>query len=338
MKIGIVEWRIGCGGGRHSTMMAFADCLHESGHAVSVFSQLDMPARDIIHFYGCHLPASCLHDTPLQRRYYHAGEIPEAWHEQDLIIVSSGGWCHIQQHLSVNVVAWIIHPEQARDAACTRHWTNSKITAGRLLLSERWSDAAIEVVIPPHDYSAFQRESKPLNERQYDVAIIGAAIPSKELEEAATVAVQAGRRTGAAVKVYNEQMAVDIYDQDHQKQMAIVNRLALLGVDVTKNAPREGVAKLLGNSRFYLSLSTNESCSLVIYEALNAGCTPIVLDVGSAVEQLGGCGYAVKGISEVSRLLKGEPKPMEEVLQRGRCFDRGTVRERLLAAVERAAA
>lgn len=335
MKIGIIEWNIGCGGGRHSTMLAFAECLNEAGYDISVFSQLNKPASEILHFYGCKsLDSSCLIDTPLQRRYDNF-EIPPQWKKQDLLIVSYGGWGHIQKYININVVAWIIHPDQGRDSSCTRYWTNSHKTATRLLNDKRWEDAPIEVVIPPHNYSMFRRSAKPWHERRYDVALVGAAIPSKRLLDAARLTRRLGFSTVAAVKTYEQQMSKAIYNQTDLEQADIVQGLRTLGADTVVNASRNVVAELLGESKYYLSLSTDESCSLVIYEALNAGCIPVIKDVGAAKEQLNGRGAVIQSETDAEVALT-KYHNNAGVIHRGLQFDRKTVLPMVLAAVERA--
>jgi glycosyltransferase involved in cell wall biosynthesis len=331
MRIGIVEWNVGCGGGRHSTMMAFADCLFEMGHDVNVFSQIDTDPQKILETYGCRcLPYGKLYDTPLKRRYCRPAEVPTGLHLQDLVMVSYGGFGHLQGHLSMPVVAWVIHPDQARNRACTRYWTNSETTRGRLLETGRWMDAKIEVVVPPHDYSVFRDRSRRYQDRKYDVAVVGSAMPSKRLVEAVKLAITAGRKVAVVVKTCQTSRT------PRDTQQGIIESLMLLDCDTLLNLNRGEVASVLGNSKLYFSLSDDESCSLVIYEAMNAGCVPIVYDVGAAKEQVSNLGIAFSSSAEALDLLKDMPR-CQDVATRGMLFDRKSTRSALGEAVERAA-
>ena len=346
MKIGVIEWRVECGGGRHSTMMAFADCLHEVGHEVQVFSQFAGRFHETLKRYGCRSlhPDQLVAMPDLRRLYRTRAEIPSDWRGLDLLIVSTGGMGHLQRLIDVPVVAWVIHPGQARDEACTRYWTNSESTRNSLRWNTRWSDAEVGIVIPPHDYTPFRAASISTSRRKYDVAVVGASIPTKRLLEAAEAALDVTRpdrsgrplRVAACVKTYDEHMAVEIYNQNYARQRATIEALRKRGVTVVENATRQTVAEVLGDSVFYLSLSTDESCSLVIYEALNAGCTPIVLESGSAREQIGRHGHVVKDREQAQGCLRTPPKLLENQISYGCKFDREAVRDDLVRAVERA--
>jgi glycosyltransferase involved in cell wall biosynthesis len=175
-------------------------------------------------------------------------------------------------------------------------------------------------VIPPHDYGAFR--SAASDRRTYDVVLIGAAIPAKRLVEAATLAASCGFRTVAIAR--HSRMA------PAKKQSAIIDKLATI-CETHVDLDRDAVAKIFGASKYYLSLSSDESCSLAIYEALNAGCVPVVLNTGSAREQIGDCGFVVDDPECAAKAIGQKPRD-GRLTERGMRFDRATVRGRLRSA------
>jgi glycosyltransferase involved in cell wall biosynthesis len=91
------------------------------------------------------------------------------------------------------------------------------------------------------------------------------------------------------------------------------------------NQSREQIAKILGQSKTFFFPSYNESCPLVIYEALNSGCNIVSRDVGATVEQLGNEGHIFINDNQCINLLE---KSLEEkyneskTIQRGLYFDK----------------
>ena len=75
----------------------------------------------------------------------------------------------------------------------------------------------------------------------------------------------------------------------------------------------------------FLILPNDESCSISVYEALNAGCFPVVYDVGAVREQLNGNGIIYKTErpkdQEILTALKYSGDRTEFIVQ-GTRFDR----------------
>lgn len=290
MRIGVLEWDVSAMGGRHRTMMAFADYFVELGHQVKFFSNF-LGVRDgwntdtfLSWFPFRHLRREHFHWLPeIQRQMDH---VPAAWKDLDVLLCSYGGWGWVQQHLpDTRVITWVIHPAQVRSPAVKEVWTNSTTTRKRLQQSARWMNANPRVIHPPHDYSIFREAARPWHQRTIEVVVVGSLLEAKGVVDAAQMAAMEGwsmailGATWPACAAENDRVCSAI-----RREICGGARLVLL-----ENATSFTVADTLGQAKVCLSLSLAESCSLVLYEAMHAGCHIVTRDIGSAREQLGDC-------------------------------------------------
>ncbi|MFW6014973.1 MAG: glycosyltransferase [bacterium] len=104
-----------------------------------------------------------------------------------------------------------------------------------------------------------------------------------------------------------------------------LKRIKDLNIPFVTNISREDVAKILGKSKVFFFPSIYESCPLVIYEALNAGCTIVSRNVGAVKEQLDGHGYIFDNNGQILKKLNKaftNPLDYDKIIDRGIKFDR----------------
>jgi len=288
MKIGVLEWNVASLGGRQREMLAFADWWTLAGHDVTLYSNwLETPTatygpdtfQDRTSYLGAvkfagqrEVKVAWL---PLERHL--TRPFPE-WKGLDVLFCSYGSWGHLQKLMpKTKAITWVLHPDQARPDPTVPIWTPTRTCRTRLMESTNWAGSDPLVIPPPHDFSLFRRACRPWAERELDVLVVGTLLDSKRLVPAARMLKDLGLKSlivgmsCAALKDENERVLAE---------------LLALGADVVENATSVVVAKLMGNTKIYLSLSEHECASVCIYEALNAGMWPIVRVAGSAIEQL----------------------------------------------------
>jgi len=285
MKLGVLEWDISAMGGRHRTMMCWADYLKSRGVDVTFYSSFwetreGYEKNTFLRWHSFEYLDYCdfVFFDDLQRNYK-AHNVPQEWQGLDILIVPYGGYGYLQELLpNTKVICWVIHPDQPSYPSITEYWTNSKTTRVRLLVSPNYAgvEEKIHVVIPPHSYEIFWAASRPFPQREYDVCCVGSSVPAKGLLMFDKLVGQMELR---GVILSSSWKAMK--DDDRAVLGAVKHSKLLVNVDIAK------VAAILGNSRVYVSFSLAESCSLALYEAMNAGCRPVVRDVGAAKEQMG---------------------------------------------------
>jgi glycosyltransferase involved in cell wall biosynthesis len=323
MRIGVLEWDISQMGGRHREMMFFADYLISKGHRVTLYSNFVSPTAgwntrtflNWFHFQHLHYE-HCSLEFNLQRWMR---EIPREWHDLDVLLCSYGTWGHLQRLLPhTRVITWVIHPDQARPEPDVRVWTNSQTSLARLRSSPTWSNADIRVVPSPIDYGIFREHSKPKDERYIDAVVIGSMLPDKRLIEAFEVCQSIG---------CSSVFFCTTWPAASTENNEIRTRMVRMGVRYWMNVPSKEVARALGTAHVYLSMSVAESCSLAIYEAMNAGAVVVSRNVGSVVEQTGALGYVFEDPSRVGYMLE---KALADSIvgcsmARGMLFDREVI-------------
>ena len=323
MRIGVLEWDISQMGGRHREMMFFADYLISRGHQVRLYSNFLSPTAqwntgtflDWFHFQHLHYE-HCSVDFGLKRWMR---DVPREWHDLDVLIGSYGTWGHLQRLLPhTRVITWVIHPAQARPEQNVRVWTNSQTSLARLKASPTWTNADIRTVPSPVDYGLFRKWSRPKDQRQLDVVVIGSLLRDKRLVEA----FEACRSIGCTSEFF-----CTTWPAASTENKEIREKLDDMGVKYSLNVSSEIVAKALGDAHVYLSMSVAESCSLAVHEAMNAGTAVVSRNVGSVVEQTGALGYVFEDPSLVQRMLE---KALGDSIvgcsmARGMLFDRQVV-------------
>lgn len=220
-------------------------------------------------------------------------------------------------------ITWCISDGDVKDdPSILERWTNSNTTAAKYT-----SD--MEVVIPPHDYEIFRKHGdNPQHNRRIEYVHI--ARINGASEKGIDVFIDMVHR----IRKARQSLLIAICNMNDVKS---VNYLKSLDIPVVINQDRAQMASILNNSKYLLFPSRNESCSLSIYEAMNAGCIPIVRNVGSAREQMGDIGYTFqddKHIIYAVRKAFSDKQNLQECMDQGELFDKknhmDTLYERLV--------
>jgi hypothetical protein len=94
----------------------------------------------------------------------------------------------------------------------------------------------------------------------------------------------------------------------------------------------------MGKTKVFLHPSPLESCSLVIFEALNAGAYPIVRKAGACEEQLGKEGFVYTNFAEAEKKINeiiSQGYSIENVMKQGQKFDRMNVKRKIKELLKR---
>jgi glycosyltransferase involved in cell wall biosynthesis len=323
MRIGVLEWNVASLGGRMRTMLCFADFFKAEGHDVTFYSNF-LEAR--AGYTQENLLEQCAFNTLAPsdfvwlelKRSMLASDVPAAWHALDLLLVPYGGYGYLQDLLpTVRVVCWVIHPAQARSLSTHEIWTNSVTTRDRLLQSTRWCDVGpfLHVVVPPHDYSIFRAAARPWASRQYDAIAVGSLLDAKKLGLFDVVCAQLGLRSVIVGKTWAAA---------EEENKRVYQTLSYS--DLYMNISTQRVADLLGNSKICILPSEAESCPLIVYEALNAGCNILARNVGAVTEQLADCGRVFDDDARLVSFVADARRTLFcDAPARGALFDRAVV-------------
>jgi len=294
MKIGIFEIDLSSQGGRQRTMISFADFLKESGHEVFVFAGFSRdfltPGITASTFLSWHNTAALDYSDiflgKTQADVLCGEDVIRRIKSLDAALVPGFLTYDIIRGIKEKIrgVCWMIRPRKAAFRTGATIWTNSHTTRSHICAGKNMAahESRIHVVRPPHDYSLFRKSSRNWEDRSNDVVCVGSLVASKMLVESAVMA----KRRGCSVTV-----VAGNYVKNQEEADSILNCLSAEGIHVVQSAKPKDVARIMGNSKVFLSATSTESCPLVIYEALNAGCSISTRLVGAIAEQLGVHGH-----------------------------------------------
>jgi len=320
MFIGVLEKDVSRISGRMRTMVQFADAFKQMGHEVKLlteFKRNEIKLKKDLFKY---------HETKYLEKddvkFYHdisPYNLPPLY-MYDVVMVP---YPRFAVNIKVPTISWWIDgPAIDSKDRIIFYWTNS-YTSKRRLDPKGIFD--VRVVYPPHDYSVFRHEAMSVTERVYDLATVG-RVGEKygALEKFAKICYEYGMR-GIIIALVSVDRHKELLDKlSHE-----------YGVEYVYNLPRSKFAKYLAASKVYLHLSEKESCSLAIYEAMNAGCFPVVYDAGAAREQVGDVGIVFKDYTEIDiREIVYRTVDRQRIIDRGRKFDRINVLDRIKEELE----
>ena len=332
MHIGVMEWDVTRLGGRQRTMLVFADYLKSRGHTVTFYSNPPGPQSNYLadeFLTYCNCPWLAYTDLEwwdlVQDRFSGFLDLGDdalvaRLARHDVLFTATPMLGSVKRVLpDLRVISWAIHPRlRPGDYQIDVYWTNCATTRRRLISRPYWQPCAdrIRVVFPPHDYSAFRAACRPWQDRVFDVVMVGAVAGGKGLIEFDAVCQQLGVRSliiGARRKLFDPQTTEDLLAR-------VIHSELVFDVSLAE------VAAYLGNSRVYLCTSKQESCPLVIYEALNAGCAIVARNVGGILDQIGNHGQLFVEDAEAPALVRAALEtPPEGARARGYIFDRVVV-------------
>ena len=316
MNILVLEWDISRFSGRMASMMRFADAFKELGHHVRVCSNWTgaeiKEKKDLFHYHQ--VKELVLEDFSwdLQRNY---SFFPPAWKDFDFIFCPYVSYGHLSELPGGKpTVCWWISKQHGWSSKTLEFWTNSQTTLK--MLAERYGMPNIHVIIPPYDYSLFRREALNWESRPIDIAY--------------ACRIDEDKNIGEFIETVNEYHLKGILlfliktSVEFDTALKIRNEH---GIPFAFNLDKEDLSSILGKTKIYFHPSKVESCSIAIYEAMNAGCYVVARDVGAAREQIGmdaGEVYGGGGAEIVhSRLQNGFV--IDESLKRGLRFGKATV-------------
>lgn len=311
MKIGILQPDVTRIGGSISTTLQFADCFKELGHTVKIHSsfngrfqiKLIDKKEKVLEYYDCkHLTMEDF-----------------IW---DLRISNNYDLCFTRKILQPNVshvknIIWAILPNEVKsNNNLIEFWTNSKTTKSKM---NKNFQKKVVIVPAPHDYSVFRKNIQ--KEKKYDIVSIlrGNDFNQKGIPLYAKMVKKLKRKS----------LLITTYTNDND-----LKKIKKLRVPYVLNKTRTQIAKILGQSKFFFFPSYNESCPLVIYEAMNSGLTIVSRDVGAVIEQLDGNGYIFENDDGAYKKLNyalDNPLDCDTIIKRGMFFDR----KNLLSLIEK---
>lgn len=305
MKICVVQPDLSRIGGSISTIIAFADCFKELGHEVNVkssfgerFPQNLIANKDkVINHYGCKFLTQS--DITWDLKI-----LEKIWTNADICFTRGFDSFPTKDFRSIS---WIVIPKELKkNSNIIYYWTNSKTTKNKFGEFKNKT----RIVVPPHDYSLF-RENISLH-KEWDVTSIlrGNDFKLKGLQTYADTIKKIGCKS---------LLITTSTSNDDLK------RIKSLGVPFVLNQTKQQVAEILGQSNIFFFPSYYESCPLVIYEALNAGCTIVSRNVGAVKEQLKENGYIFNNDSQCIEALEYGLNNLlykHDLIDRGLKFDR----------------
>jgi glycosyltransferase involved in cell wall biosynthesis len=303
-------------GGSIRTLLSYMDTIKELGWDVKMWTRVN---EKLSHF------------RDLQSQLYFNGykningydfiiNGPLPNEEKDVMFFRGNVQPSFSDRKSIN---WCISDGDVKDhPSIIERWTNSNTTASKYELD-------MNVVIPPHDYSLFRAHGgNPQANRRIEFVHIARINGAKE--KGIDVFVDTVHR----LKKARQSLLIAICNMNDQ---ASVKYLRSLDIPIVINQDRKQMASILNNSKYLLFPSRIESCSLSIYEAMNAGCVPIVRSVGAAREQMGDLGYTFqddKHIAYAIRKAWADTQDLQEYMAQGELFDKKnniiTLKDRLI--------
>ena len=306
MRICVLQPDVTRIGGSISTTLQFADCFKELGHDVKVHTTFKnrLPIKlinnreEVLNFYNCNnLEYSDLvWDDGITNKQY------------DLCFTR--GQLHGLTDNIPTILWMIVGSDTKHSDNIVQYWTNSNTTKSGLHKSIQ---NKLKVVYPPHDYSIFRNYIK--NDKEYDVVSIlrGNDFNDKGIP---LYAQTVKKLNCSSMLITTAPRSSDL------------KKIESLGIPYVLNQTREQVAEILGKSKTFFFPSYYESCPLVIYEALNAGCNIVSRNVGAVKEQLNGLGRLFNKDKWCFNILKEELDKdvnSDPFVKRGQYFDRKNV-------------
>jgi len=317
LRISILEWSIPRRGGRQITFVdGFADCFAELRHQVKIYSNYlnrAIPRERILDYF---LAENLTLDNfdfshRISRRSVEGMPIDE-WSDGDMLLIPYPAYSWLGEHVECPIVCWFIaQPVSWYPSYVARIWTNSYTTKRRLELDEA------RVVYAPHDYSPFRDGAPPFEERPIDVLMVGPITKTREETYQLSKEVRQAERL--------KEMGLSVIGVFTARSRGEVKLARGLSFETFLNIRRRYVAEFMKKAKILFHPSPLESCSLVIFEALNAGMYPVVREAGACREQMGEAGFIYREFSEAVRRIRQVLREGYDTalsIQQGLKFDR----------------
>lgn len=341
LKICVMECDLSSFGGRHITFVdGFFDTFRQMGHEVKVMGywsdKLLKSKEELIEKSICRLSPDDIVISGSRQNL--EKNVISFLKKQDFIFSTIINF-RLLHNIGTPVAFWLIaEPHRnVRDMFNLRTrkeethlppnvyiWTNSYHQR------EEAGIPVANVIYPPHDYSLWRKYSKPWHKRKIDILLatgitkgkVGRYVIDKELNYIDEISRKMGLKTVGLFTCRNRRQ----YEWDIVKNLTFETHI---------NLPRHEVSKYMGNAKIFFHPSPLECAALVHYEALNAGCYPIVREAGACREQLGRVGIIYNKLPNMGfwKWIKEDILPMNYNVRwsqnQGFKFDRVNVMPRI---------
>lgn len=323
MQISVLEFNLASCGGRQQTMISgFADCFAEMGNDVKIYANflkghvprkaqiLEYHLADFLTLDNFDFSHVIGRNTPLTMPI-------KEFNESDMLLIPYPGFSWLGEYVTCPIVSWYIAPpNEWHPEYVARVWTNSHTQKTQIGLDDA------RVIYAPHNYSIFREQALPWENRQIDILGVfkfrhewfggieqGDAVLTNELEEAKQLHDMGFKVVGLFIA----------------KTVKECNTLKHVPFEHYINVPRKYVAGFMASSKILFHPSPAESCSLMLYEGLNAGCYPVVREAGACREQLENVGIIYNEFNnipnQVKKILNGT-YDVNTSIKQGMKFDR----------------
>lgn len=338
LKICLIEFDLSSFGGRHIEFVdGFMDTFKKLGHTVKIMgywnNKLLQSKEELVAKSMSKLDVNDIIIKDLSELGWRGSPSPsvvEFLNKQDFIL-SVAHHSRLWRYINVPIVYWIIAKPTLNimlnlglPNPNTYIWTETQHQQEEIRIPNA------RVMHTPLDYSMFRRKAKSWKRRKIDLLLVTGVtkwkvnkyILDKELKYIDRVSKKMGLKT----------VGLFTCRKDRQYEWDIINNLSF---ETHINISRREVPKFMGNAKIFFHPSPLECAALVHYEALNAGCYPIVRAAGSAEEQLGNVGIIFNELPNMGfwQWLKEDILLMDYDLKwsqrQGMKFDRRTNMRRL---------
>jgi len=326
IKISILEFDLSSFGGRHIELVdGFLDSLKEMDINVKIYGQFSkILLKSKEELVQKSVGRVTENDIIL---FKSLSEILNELSESDMIL-SVAHYPELANYVKVPVVHWIIaKPSSDMIPVSKLIWTNSHHQR-----KEIGMDA--EVIYSPLDYSLWRQRAKPWKERKIDILVV-TGVTKMKIDK-----YFLGNELKVLEKLNEKMHVVGIFPVRNEKERLFVESLKF---ETHINLDRKEISKFMGNAKIFLNPSPIECAALVIYEALNAGCFPVVRRAGSCEEQMGEIGIiydtSLEDVNDefwirICNTLKGE-HDINLSVQQGLKFDRMNSKQRLIELINK---
>ena len=274
-------------GGSIFELLAFADFFKFLGNKVNVYYHKIHDAQiesvyDVIKFYNLKfLDLDDFKDNVDENEY-------------DLLFTRE----FFVHKFKIPAIAWCIISGFRVSNNVIEYWANSNSTAKLLKVPSL-------ILTAPIDYSVFRPKDLSAK-RDIDILTI---IRTNEFRD------KGGFDFVDICKRYSNSLMITTVTNQQD-----LDFLKKFNIKFVYNLPRMEIAKYMKRSKVFVLASYRESCPLVIYEALNAGCVIVSRNVGCVKEQLDSLGFISSnpiGCIEQALLIKNR----KDYVKQGIKFD-----------------